>query len=101
MIAEPEELPALEPLIVEDDEALGSIVDVVIRGDLVARTRATDLADHHEWLRRSVDADIWKLVLEIEARVNERWADLAVVLTRWGFEQGRRFPIAPQERGAP
>jgi hypothetical protein len=95
------ELPALDPSIVDDDEMLGAVVDVVIRGDFVARTRATDLADHYEWLRRSVDKDVWKLALEIESRTNERWADLAVVLTRWGFEQGRRFPIASQERGGP
>ena len=93
---EPTELPTLDPSVIEDDQALGAMVDTIVRLDPVAQRRAADIHEHRVWLRCAVDADVWKLVLEIDARTNERWADLAVVIARWGFEQGRRCP-APTE----
>jgi len=46
----------------------------------------------------TVDSETWRHVREIESRSNERNADLAVVLVRFGFESGRRhpLPIAPE-----
>lgn len=93
---EPTELPTLDLMTVSDDEALGALVDAVVRLDPVARDRATAIDQHMRWLRCAVDADTWRLVVEIEARTNERWADLAVVLVKWGFEQGRGFPFTTE-----
>lgn len=90
------ELPTIEPSTVEDDEALGAVVDAVIAADPVARERATSIDQHQRWLRCVADPDAWKLVLEIDARTNERSADLAVVLVRWGFDQGRRCPLSTE-----
>lgn len=95
-MAEPTELPTLDLMTVSDDEALGALVDTIVRQDPVARDRATDIDQHQRWLRCVADPEAWKLVLEIDARTNERWADLAVVLVKWGFEQGRRFPLATE-----
>jgi hypothetical protein len=92
--------PVLDPAIVEDDELLGGAVDALILADPVARERAEQIAMHQGWLRSMVDPDVFRLVLEIEARLNERWADLSVVIARWAFEQGRRFPL-PKNGGAP
>ena len=78
---------------VDDDEALGALVDLVIDADPVARARAMEIAQHVDWLRCSVDSETWKHAAEIESRQIQRGADLAVVLVRYGFEQGRRFPL--------
>ena len=93
VLDDPGELPTLDASIVEDDDALAEAVDAVIAADPQAQERAAAVNMHMGWLRAAVDADTWKLVLEIEARSNERFADLAVVIARWAFEQGRRFPI--------
>lgn len=97
MEPEPLELPRLDPDLVADDLALGDAADKVILLDPVARRRATEIAEHLAWLRACVDPDTWKLVLEIDARVTERWADLALALVRYGFNEGRRCPLRTSE----
>ena len=89
------ELPALTPELVEDEELLASAVDEVVRLDPVAAHRAAEIVEHQGWLRDVVDADTWKLVLEIDARQTERWADVVVRVVAWAFEEGRRYPVAP------
>lgn len=94
-------LPALTPEIVEDEEQLGVAVDAVILADPEARRRSAEIATHCEWLKAAVDDGAWKLILEIEARDNERFGELVLVIATWSFNEGRRFPIAPSPRGAP
>lgn len=94
MVEEPTEVPTLDPMTVADDEALAEAVDTVVRLDPVAMDRATAIHEHRAWLRCAVDADTWKLVIEIEARTNERWNELTLLLVRYGWEQGRRHPLS-------
>ena len=96
---EPTELPALTPEMVEDEQGLGEVADEVVRLDPVASRRAHEIAEHQAWLRDAVDPETWKLVLEIEARSNERWADLLLVVAAWAYREGRRFPMAPGDGG--
>jgi hypothetical protein len=96
-MADPTELPGLSPEVVADDEALGEAVDAVIRLDPVAGRRAQEVAEYQGWLRECVDAEAWKLCLEIDARQTEKWADVVVRVAAWAFEEGRRFPVLTSE----
>ena len=100
MTGDATELLPLTPEFVEDDERLGEAADNLIRLDPTASRRAAEIAEHQGWLRDAVDADAWKLVLEIEARQNERWADLLLVVAGWAYREGRRHPMAAGDGGA-
>lgn len=93
------ELPPLTPELVEDDERLAAVADEVVRLDPTASRRAHEIAEHQSWLRDAVDAETYRLVLEIEARQTERWADLLLVVAAWAFGEGRRHPMAPGDGG--
>jgi hypothetical protein len=88
-----DEPPVLDLGVVEDDEELAAVVDELVRRDVAAQQRLREVNALSEVLRRTVDADSWRLVLEIESRANERWADLLVTVARWAFERGRRWPL--------
>jgi hypothetical protein len=92
-------LPPLTPEVAGDEELLGAAVDNVVRSDCVARRRAREIVEHHGWLGEAVDPEAWGLFLEIEARTNERVADLLVVIARWAFEEGRRHPLPAAGEG--
>jgi len=94
---EAEELAALTFEIVADGEDLAAWVDEIIRRDPLAEGRAAEIALWMSWLKDAVDADTWRLVAEVDARVTQRWSDLASVLVRHGFEAGRRHPLLPGE----
>lgn len=83
----------LDPEVVEDDQELAVVLDELARRDVVAHERLVEVNDLNDVLRRIVNGDTWKLMLEVEARSNERWADLIVTVARWAFEQGQRFPV--------
>jgi len=87
-----EELFVLTLDVIEDDEQLEAWADDFIRRDALAQRRASEIALWMSWLRDAVDADTWRLAVEIDARVTQRWSDLASVLVRYGFEAGRRHP---------
>ena len=93
------ELPRLTPELVEDEERLGEVADSVMRIDPTASRRAHEMAEHQAWLRDAVDPETWKLVLEVEARQTERWADVLLVVAAWAYGEGRRFPMAPGDGG--
>jgi hypothetical protein len=84
------DLPPLSAEVVGDDDQLGEAVDDLIRRDRVASERTKDIIMLTEVVRDAVDPEGWRLVLEWESRSNERWADLAVVLARWAFNEGVR-----------
>ena len=90
-----EELFVLTLDVIEDDEQLEAWADDFIRRDALAQRRASEIALWMSWLRDAVDADTWRLAVEIDARVTQRWSDLASVLVRYGFEAGRRHPLLP------
>ncbi|MBM4359871.1 MAG: hypothetical protein FJ096_17345 [Deltaproteobacteria bacterium] len=73
----------LTPEVVEDEEELGLLVDELVRRDPVAQRRLKEINSQSELLRGAVEHEVWQLVLEIEARANERWSDLLVTLARF------------------
>jgi hypothetical protein len=93
----PAERPALDPGIVADDEGLGEAVDQFIFQDPEARTRLSEITAHQEWLKKGVDGETWKLVLHVDAMIVERWVDVVVAVARWGFTEGRKFPLPTEE----
>jgi len=99
VIDERTELPPLDLYVVEADEELADVVDAVVRGELRAHERLLGICEHLELLRACVEPDVWKLVEEIRARIRERDDALALVIVRWGFDQGRRFP-PPSKAGS-
>jgi hypothetical protein len=99
---EQEEVPALTSEIVADDELLEAWLDEAIRLDSTAQARAGEIDVWRGWLRDGCEPDLWKLVLEIESRSNQRWTDLGVTLVRLGFEAGRGHPRGSVEvEGSP
>ncbi len=96
------ELAALTSEVMSDEELLGEWVDGAIRLDPVAEARRIEIDRWMSWLRDAVDSETHKLVVEIDARVRERWLDLAVVLVCLAFESSRGHPRGPGEvEGSP
>jgi len=89
--------PTLTAEIVADDELLGEAVEKFLRCNETASERAHHIADHQEMLRQSVDAETWKLALQLDEMIVERWADVAVEIARWAFNEGAR--TGDQQRG--
>jgi hypothetical protein len=92
MTEPPENLDLLIPEILDDEELLAAWVDVAIRLDPIAEARRIEIDQWVSWLRDACEPDAWKLVVEIESRVTERWESLASVLARYGFAAGRQLP---------
>jgi len=88
---------SLDPEVVEDDDALGEVVDEFVQANYPARVRAWEVNFHLACLRDALDPESWKLVLNIEALMNARFADLIVEVARWSFEQGETFPVPKSE----
>lgn len=82
----------LDPGVVGDAVELGAAVDEVIRRDAVAGQRLREVNALGDILLQVVDPETWRLLLEVEFRSNERWADLLTVIARWAFEEGQRHP---------
>ena len=85
--------------LIEDDEAVAAWADAAIRGDPVAQARAKEVGEWRGYLRDACEPDVWALYLEVERRAQERWADLASVLVRYGFAAGQRHPLKSGEVG--
>lgn len=96
--SDPEQPPTLTPDVVADDELLGEVVDEFVRRNRVARERLSAITDMQEGLRQSVDGETWRLALYVDEMVTERWAELAVEIAKWAFNEGVRS--AAQPRGA-
>jgi hypothetical protein len=84
------DLPPLTREIVEDDVALAEAVDVVILMDPEASRRAAALLEQLEDLHVMLDHGQWQAFLTLEASINERWAELALVIARWAYNEGLR-----------
>jgi hypothetical protein len=92
-----EPVPQLDPDVIEDDQLLAMAVDAVMGRDSRAKALMVSINDHGVWLRGAVDADTWQLVLRIDELATERWSDLTLVLVRWAFAEGRRWPLDDPE----
>ena len=88
------DVPTLTPEVAADEELLAEAVDTFIATNRLAKERAQHIADHQEMLRQEVDGETWKLALQVDEMIVERWADVAVELARWAFNAGRSFPLA-------
>ncbi len=83
-------MPELTPDIVNDDAALAACVDALIESDPGASAQAAAINKVATAVRHRLEAASWGEALELEAKINARWSDLAVVIARWAFEQGFR-----------
>ena len=83
-------MPELTPDIVNDDAALAACVDALIESDPGASAQAAAINKVATAVRHRLEAASWGEALELEAKINARWSDLAVVIARWAFEQGVR-----------
>jgi hypothetical protein len=90
-----DELPTLDPEVVDDDDALAVAVDAFIHQDPIAGGRQAEMVLFQEVVRRAVDADVWRTVLRVDELTTARVADLVVEIARWAFNAGRAFPLPP------
>lgn len=91
VIGDDVELPDLDPEVVADDELLADAADrVALDHD---RRAQEELGLHAAWLREALPPDLVQLFLRHGELANARSAALIVLIARWGFEQGRRFPL--------
>lgn len=91
----PDEL-RLDPGVVEDEELLALVVDEFIRRDRTAAVTLAEIARLHGVLGQVIDDYWWPIWARAEELSTARWADLAVGLVRWGFNEGRKHPV-PKE----
>jgi len=90
----PEPPPTLDPDSVADDELLGMAVDAVVGADRDARERMLEIFRYAESLRAILDEETWRTFLVYDEHSNARFAELLLAVSRWAFEQGRRFPLS-------
>jgi hypothetical protein len=95
-IEEPD-APTLDATVVGDDVRLGEAVDLVIYRDREARARMEEVNVHVEMLRAILDEDTWGLFLRYDERANGRFSELALVIAKWAFTEGQRFPLPNTE----
>ena len=90
------ELPALTPEIVADDVDLAAAVDRFMFENVAARDQQVEILHRQEVLQIMLDPDAWQAALQLEEATTARWADLAVEIARWAFQEGQRFPVLPE-----
>ncbi len=86
----------LTPDSVEDEEQLAAAVDAFIESDPDARETLAEIANLHGVLHEVIDAHWWPIFHRAEELATARWADLAVGLVRWAFNEGRKHPVVPR-----
>jgi len=96
--AERHESLHLDPSVVDDDELLAEVVDQYIRVDADAADTLTEIARLHGVLHELADAHWWPIFASAEELTVARWAELAVSLARWAFNEGRKHPVVPEEQ---
>jgi hypothetical protein len=74
---------------VGNDQQLGLLVDQVIHHDRKARRGAQRIVTAQSGLKAKTSKGAWQAYLAIEETMTARWADLAVVIARWAFTEGR------------
>jgi hypothetical protein len=89
---EDEPVPQLTPEVVADDEDLGVLVDELVRRDPEARAGLRDIALRQDALRQG-DPEGWPLFLMVEEMMTARFADVVLVVARWAFMAGQRYPL--------
>lgn len=94
--SDPDPPPALDPSVVADEEALADAVDALIAADHEARERLAEIGVYVDALRCGLDADTWRQFLRVDELTTARWADLAVNLARWAFNEGARSAGLPK-----
>ena len=90
-----DEPPKLTADIVEDDQALGEAVDLVVYRDVEARRRQEETMLYADVLREVISGDEWRIFLRIDELRNARWSELVLVIARWAFTAGVRSVSQP------
>jgi hypothetical protein len=78
----------LEPGIVADDDDLAEVVG----RDPESEVRRLEILGVKEQLRALVDEGSWQKYVTLGELRDARHADLIVNVTRWAFEEGRKYP---------
>jgi len=86
------DVPTLDPDTVADDELLGVAVDAVVVANVDARERMEEVFEMTEALRAILDEGTWQLFMAYDELANARFAELSLVIARWAFNEGQRFP---------
>jgi hypothetical protein len=87
----PSSIPTLTPTIISSDDLLAHAVDDLVHHDRSASAVQVEVLRLQADLRELVGPDGWAAYLQVEAAVNAKWSELALVLVRWAFEQGVKF----------
>jgi hypothetical protein len=92
------DLPALDPCLVDDEEALAAFLETWAASD---QHRSVDDAERYEdALRSCLDASRWRLAARLLDLVRAAANDRLVRAVRHAFGEGRRFPMPLEEEGA-
>jgi len=78
--------------VVADEELLAAAVDEFVRRDRTAAVTLAEIVRLHGALGQIIDDYWWPIWARAEELGTARWADLAVGIARWAFNEGRRFP---------
>ena len=96
--AETRDLPALDPCLVDDEEALAALLETWAASD--PHRSANDAECYEDALRSCLDASRWRLASRLLSLVRTAADDRLGRAVRHAFAEGRRFPLRPEEEGA-
>jgi len=85
-----EQLPDLDPGIVEDDDALWEAIDQLLAGDPQLRRLQRWIADWQIVLRACIGGEGWAVYQLIEELANERVELALMTVAKWAFAEGVR-----------
>jgi hypothetical protein len=92
------DLPALDPCLVDDEEALAALLETWAASD--PHRSANDAECYEDALRSCLDASRWRLAARLLDLVRAAADDRLVRMVRHAFAEGRRFPLAKEERAS-
>jgi hypothetical protein len=93
----PTELPALDPLTVGDDSDLALAVETWALSDVA--TSEAEIDCFETALQGGLDPARWQLANRLLGLIRAAADDRLVRGVRWGFENGRRFPLPSTPEG--
>ena len=67
-------------------------IEAYVLQDGDGQERLANIVYEQEWLRRAIDADLWRFVLKVDELTTERWTALLLNVTRWAFAAGQKHP---------
>jgi hypothetical protein len=92
------DMPALDPCVVDDEEALAALLGTWAASDPVRAGGEVDCFEAA--LRSCLDASRWRLAARLLGLVRAADDDRLARLVGHALAEGRRFPLPPEEDGA-